>query len=133
MTTLRSQLESRLQELHKELADGEKMIADLQARQSQIRETLLRISGAVQVLEEVLQGADEVEDAPTAPRQEAPELAAASLPEPPPAPEAAPAPAPVVEPAPVLIQEPVATPATAPAPAADAAEPPPAPAPAAWP
>lgn len=83
MTTLRTRLEERLTELRKELADGEKMIADLQARQSQLRETLLRISGAVQVLEEELE-ADDEGAASAAPLQQLPETGVA--------PEASPAP-----------------------------------------
>jgi len=55
---MRERLERRLAELRRELEQGERMVADLQARQNQIRETLLRISGAVQVLEEELERVD---------------------------------------------------------------------------
>lgn len=51
---MRQQLKQRLQELKAEFATGQKMLADLEAKQANLRETLLRISGAVQVLEEVL-------------------------------------------------------------------------------
>ncbi|MFN8495855.1 MAG: hypothetical protein U0350_50145 [Caldilineaceae bacterium] len=50
---MRQQLEHRLQELKTEFNAGQKMLADLEARQVQLRETLLRISGAIQVLEEL--------------------------------------------------------------------------------
>lgn len=51
---MREQLEHRLQGLKSEYEAGQKMLADLEVRQAQLRETLLRISGAIQVLEEVL-------------------------------------------------------------------------------
>jgi hypothetical protein len=52
--TLRSQLEQRLQALKSEHDSGQKMLADLVTRQTALRETLLRIGGAIQVLEEEL-------------------------------------------------------------------------------
>lgn len=51
---MRAQLEKRLQELRSEFDAGQKMLADLEARQVQLRETMLRISGAIQVVEELL-------------------------------------------------------------------------------
>jgi hypothetical protein len=51
---MREQLEKRLTELKTESEQGEKMLSDLDARREQVRQTLLRISGAVQVLEELL-------------------------------------------------------------------------------
>jgi predicted nuclease with TOPRIM domain len=51
---MHNQLEQRLQALKAEFETGQKMLADLEARQAQLRETLLRISGAIQVLEELL-------------------------------------------------------------------------------
>ena len=51
----------RLAELRKEHEAGRRMLADLQARQLELQETLLRIGGAVQVLEELL-GPDRPED-----------------------------------------------------------------------
>lgn len=52
---MRPQLEQRLESLRKEYAQGETLLADLQAQQAKLQETLLRISGAIQVLEEELQ------------------------------------------------------------------------------
>lgn len=50
---MKERLELRLQELRAEFAAGQKMLADLEAKQAHVRETLLRISGAIQVLEEL--------------------------------------------------------------------------------
>lgn len=47
-------LRERLSELQQEFANGEKMLVDLKTRQRDLEETLLRISGAIQVLEELL-------------------------------------------------------------------------------
>ncbi|HWS58362.1 MAG TPA: hypothetical protein VN257_07465 [Actinotalea sp.] len=44
----------RLAELRSELAAGEAALADLDARRQQLVTSMLRISGAVQVLEEML-------------------------------------------------------------------------------
>ena len=46
-------LHRRLEELHRELTAGEAQLLDLDRRRAGIRETLLRISGAIQVLEEL--------------------------------------------------------------------------------
>jgi hypothetical protein len=50
---------TRLTELREELRLGEAQLRELLQKENALRETLLRISGAVQVLEEVLeQGSD---------------------------------------------------------------------------
>jgi len=51
---MREKLEKRLQQLKAEFASGQKVLADLETKQVNIRETLLRIQGAIQVLEEEL-------------------------------------------------------------------------------
>lgn len=51
---MRTQLEQRLQQLKAEFEAGQKMLAELEVQQRNLRETLLRISGAMQVLEELL-------------------------------------------------------------------------------
>jgi predicted nuclease with TOPRIM domain len=51
---MRTQLTNRLQQLKVEYESGAKMLADLEQKQAQLRETMLRISGAIQVLEELL-------------------------------------------------------------------------------
>lgn len=53
---MKEKLEQRLEELRREYRQGEKMLADLQKQEAELRETMLRISGAVQVLEESLRG-----------------------------------------------------------------------------
>lgn len=59
---MKQQLEQRLQSLKSEFEAGQKMLADLEAKQANLRDTLLRISGAIQVLEEVLNEASETTD-----------------------------------------------------------------------
>ena len=44
---MRTQLAQRLQALHAEYTAGHKMLAELEAKQLHLRETLLRISGAI--------------------------------------------------------------------------------------
>jgi predicted nuclease with TOPRIM domain len=51
---MREQLQIRLEELKKEFDAGQTRLQELDRRQTALRETLLRISGAVQVLEEML-------------------------------------------------------------------------------
>lgn len=51
---MRKNLEARLQELKRELEVGTNNLTAIEAQRTSLRETLLRISGAVQVLEEEL-------------------------------------------------------------------------------
>ena len=51
---LRAQLQSRRSELQTQLNEGQNALAELSRRQEELRATLLRISGAIQVLGEVL-------------------------------------------------------------------------------
>jgi chromosome segregation ATPase len=51
---MREQLEQRLKELKVEFESGQRMMADLEAQQANLNNTLLRISGAIQVIEELL-------------------------------------------------------------------------------
>lgn len=55
---MREQLEKRLTELKAEFEAGQKMMAELDAKQATLRDTLLRISGAIQAIEEELAKAD---------------------------------------------------------------------------
>jgi len=56
---MKEQLEQRLQKLKSEFESGQKMLSDLEAQQENLKTTLLRISGAIQVLEELLSAARE--------------------------------------------------------------------------
>jgi hypothetical protein len=58
---MQEQLQQRLDELISEFEAGKTMMADLEAKQTNLRETLLRISGAIQVLEELLAGAKQAQ------------------------------------------------------------------------
>jgi predicted nuclease with TOPRIM domain len=51
---MKNKLEQRLKELKSEFESGQKMLSDLEAQQANLKTTLLRISGAIQVLEELL-------------------------------------------------------------------------------
>lgn len=51
---MKERLEERLAELRKEFESGQKMLADLDNQRANLQQTILRISGAIQVLEELL-------------------------------------------------------------------------------
>jgi prefoldin subunit 5 len=53
---LDEQIRARLEELRQEFSRGQARLQEMEAQQIALRETLLRISGAIQVLEEVLTG-----------------------------------------------------------------------------
>jgi predicted nuclease with TOPRIM domain len=48
------QLLDRLESLKKEFEAGQKRLSELEAEQAYVRETMLRISGAIQVLQELV-------------------------------------------------------------------------------
>lgn len=52
---MQEQLKSRLDELKREFEIGQTRLKELEKEQAYLRETLLRISGAIQVIEELLQ------------------------------------------------------------------------------
>jgi uncharacterized coiled-coil protein SlyX len=58
MSAMKQQLQERLNDLKQEFASGQQVLADLQAKQAEVQNTLLRIQGAIQVLEEVLANED---------------------------------------------------------------------------
>ena len=51
---MKEQLEQRLKELKTEFEAGQRMLAEQEAKLANLRESLLRINGAIQVLEEEL-------------------------------------------------------------------------------
>lgn len=62
---MKEQLEQRLKELKTEFESGQKMLADLETQAAELRKTLLRITGAIQVLEEELAKCDESQSSAT--------------------------------------------------------------------
>ncbi len=51
---MREQLERRLEALRAEFSSGQQMLAEMEIKQANLKESMLRISGAIQVLEEEL-------------------------------------------------------------------------------
>ena len=58
MTPMLDQLRLRVEELRAEFDRGHKKLAEVDAQAAELRQTLLRISGAVQVLEEEIKKVD---------------------------------------------------------------------------
>jgi len=52
---MKNQLETRLNNLKTEFETGQTLLADLNKKRSDLEATLLRISGAIQVVEELLE------------------------------------------------------------------------------
>jgi len=55
---MREQLQNRLNALKDEFDNGHLRLAEVENQAAQLRQTLLRISGAIQVLEEMLSSED---------------------------------------------------------------------------
>ncbi|MGH7491688.1 MAG: hypothetical protein ACREOO_04780 [bacterium] len=53
---MQEQLQIRLHQLTKEFETGQARLRELDMQQTHLRETLLRISGAIQVLQELMDG-----------------------------------------------------------------------------
>ena len=51
---MKTELEKRLATLKSEYETGQKMLAELEQKRSKLEATMLRISGAIQVIEELL-------------------------------------------------------------------------------
>lgn len=51
---MKDQLIKRLESLKKEFESGQKVLADVEVQRTNLQNTLLRISGAIQVIEEEL-------------------------------------------------------------------------------
>ncbi len=69
---MKEELAQRLENLKKEYKDGEALKTDLSTKLQTVEQTLLRISGAIQVLEEVLEASNTNEN--TAPEEPHPDL-----------------------------------------------------------
>ena len=52
----RAHLEQRLADLKREFATGQQMAAELEQKRASLEQSMLRISGAIQLLEELLDG-----------------------------------------------------------------------------
>ena len=63
---MQQQIQSRIAVLKSEFETGQTKLRELELQQSRVRETLLRISGAIQVLEEML-ASDKADDQPPSP------------------------------------------------------------------
>ena len=59
---MRDQAQQRLTELKAEFETGQTRLRDLERQEAALRETMLRISGAIQVLEELIDEAAPNED-----------------------------------------------------------------------
>ncbi len=59
---MKEQLEKRLAQLKAEFESGQKVMAELEAKQGNVRDTLLRISGAIQILEEEISKVSQEEE-----------------------------------------------------------------------
>jgi predicted nuclease with TOPRIM domain len=62
---MEEQLQKRLEELKKDFEIGQARLKELETEQAYVRETMLRISGAIQVLEEALRNNKSAEAATT--------------------------------------------------------------------
>ena len=62
---MEEQLQKRLEELKKDFEIGQARLRELETEQAYVRETMLRISGAIQVLEEALRNNKKAETATT--------------------------------------------------------------------
>ncbi len=50
---MKDKIETRLAELRQEFETGQRMLAELEEKREKLRESMLRIAGAIQVLEEM--------------------------------------------------------------------------------
>lgn len=56
---MKEQIEARIEQLKKEFEEGKKMIEELDVKRTNLGQTMLRISGAIQALEELMPKEDE--------------------------------------------------------------------------
>ena len=60
---MKDEVERRLSELRSEFEAGQQMLAELETREANVRQSMLRISGAIQALEEVLERSETIQPA----------------------------------------------------------------------
>lgn len=60
---MKDQIEARINELKQEYEEGNKMLEELDLKRAGLGQTILRISGAIQALEELLPKENETENA----------------------------------------------------------------------
>lgn len=58
---MKEQMEARIKELKSEFEDGKKLLEELDMKRSSLGQTILRISGAIQALEELIPSEKELE------------------------------------------------------------------------
>jgi len=58
---MKEQMEVRIKELKAEFEEGKKMLEELNMKRSSLGQTILRISGAIQALEELMPNEKELE------------------------------------------------------------------------
>jgi predicted nuclease with TOPRIM domain len=58
---MKEQIQRRLEELKKEYETGQARLRELETETAYVRETMLRISGAIQVIQEMLDDSNEQE------------------------------------------------------------------------
>lgn len=56
---MKDQIEARINELKAQLEEGKKMVGELEEKRTNIMYALLRINGAIQVLEELISKEDD--------------------------------------------------------------------------
>jgi uncharacterized coiled-coil protein SlyX len=61
---MNDKLESRLKDLREQFAAGQTALTELNRKQDELRTTMLRISGAIQVLEELIGPVEVAADTP---------------------------------------------------------------------
>jgi uncharacterized coiled-coil protein SlyX len=71
---MKDSLAARLADLREQFASGQTVMTELSRKQDELRSTLLRISGAIQVLEELLAAAEVDAMAATRPSPDGPPL-----------------------------------------------------------
>ena len=64
---MKNQIEARLEELNQEYLKGQERLNSLDQETASIQKSMLRISGAIQVLQELLQEADQSQKQEAAP------------------------------------------------------------------